>query len=51
MLRQVQQPFRPDGALKMVRFSRATKISPPWGFKIAVIFQDSFSQSRSQFQT
>ncbi len=50
-LRQGQQPFRPDGALEMIRFSFATNISPQWGSMFAVIFPDSFSSNRFQSQT
>ena len=50
MLRQVQKPCRPDGALKMVCFYPATKISPLRGFKIAMIFQIPFQQIECKFK-
>ncbi len=46
MNRQDQQPCRPYGALEMVRFSLATKISPQWGSTFAGIFPGSFSLRR-----
>ena len=50
MLLQIQQLCRPDGALKMVRFSPATKISPQWGSMIAVISQFLFHQVDFNFK-
>ena len=50
MLRQVQKPCRPDGALEMVPFYPATKISPQRGFKIAMIFQIQFQQIECKFK-
>ena len=47
MLIQIQQLCRPDGALEMVHFSPATKISPLWGSMIAVIFLFHFTKSIS----